>query len=86
MGSNPSLAQWVKVFSVATAAAQIQSLAWELSHVTGTGIKNIIINKKNFKKLSLLFRIETTEDTEVVLNMRRKHTDKLPHQKVAFSV
>ena len=45
MGSIPGPAQWVKGPSVATAVAQIRSLAWELPHAMGTAIneKTIII-------------------------------------------
>ena len=46
MGLIPNPAQWVKESGVATtaayatAAAQIQSLAWELPYATGVTIKN----------------------------------------------
>ena len=45
VGLIPGLAQWVKGFSVAAPAAQIQSLARELPYATGGGIK-----KKKKKK------------------------------------
>ena len=35
----PSLAQWVKIYGVATTVAQIQSLAWELPYAKGVTIK-----------------------------------------------
>ena len=35
----PSLVQWVKGSGVATAAAQIQPLAWELTYAAGMAIK-----------------------------------------------
>lgn len=44
LGSIPSLAQWVKGCSVATAVAQIQSLAWELPYAFSAAIKK---KKKN---------------------------------------
>ena len=45
----PSLAQWVKGYSIAIAAAQIQSLAWEFPYTAGVAIKkkkNLIKKKK----------------------------------------
>ena len=48
-----SLAQWVKGSSSATAAAWIQSLAWELTYAVGTAIK------KKKKKISLWALIKT---------------------------
>ena len=45
MGSIPSLLQWVKGSGIAaavawvTAAAQIQSLAWEIPYAAGAAIK-----------------------------------------------
>ena len=38
VGSIPGPAQWVKGSGVATAVAQIQSLAWELSYAMGAAI------------------------------------------------
>ena len=42
---HPLLAQWVKRSGVATAAAQIQALAWELSYAVSMAVK-----KKRKKK------------------------------------
>ena len=47
MGLIPCQAQWVKGSSVATATAQIQSLARELAYATNAAIK-----KKNSKEFS----------------------------------
>ena len=55
MGSFPDLVQWVKGSGIATAAAevaaaaQIQSLAWELPCATGMAMKKIKPNKNNNK-------------------------------------
>ena len=43
---HPLLAQWVKRSGVATAAAQIQALAWELSYAASVAVK-----KKEKKKI-----------------------------------
>ena len=39
VNSIPGLVQWVKEFSIAAAAAQIQSLAQELPYAIGVAIK-----------------------------------------------
>ena len=46
MGSIPGLVHWVKGFSVAIAAAQIQFPAWELSYAIGVAIKEKRKKKK----------------------------------------
>ena len=42
--------KWVKGFSVASAVAQIQSLAWELPYAVGVAVKKIsqIPKKRTF--------------------------------------
>ena len=67
MGSIPSLVQWVKGFSIATAAtawiaamAQIQSLAWELPYAMGMPIK-LKLKKKKEKQLITCFKLVSTD-------------------------
>ena len=56
MGSKPSLAQWIKISSIATAVewvaavAQSQSVSWKLPYIMGTA---------NEKSLSCFYRYLT---------------------------
>ena len=60
MGSIPGLVHWVKGFSVAIAAAQIQFPAWELSYAIGVAIKKK--RKKKKKKNVQRGRAESGAD------------------------
>lgn len=57
----PSLVQWVKGSSAATAvtqvtaAAQIESLAWELQYAVGTAIKKFLKRSKSYKGSSSIW-------------------------------
>ena len=61
MGSIPSLVQWVKgsgigaAVSWVTAAAQIQSLAWEIPYAAGAAIKKKEREKKKAPECEIYF-------------------------------
>ena len=60
----PSLAQWIKGSSLATAVAQIRSLAWEFPYVSGVAIKKkkslgvpIMVQQKRIRLRTMRFRV-----------------------------
>ena len=70
-GSIPGPAKWVAGSGVVAAAAQIQSLAWELPYVVGMGTRKTNKNKNHWRIKFLVS--EYWKPRDIVQKLREKN-------------